>query len=142
MGKNKGFDVIADAHERANHNFHPSYWFNRVTSFTMAEWKANKYFAPIFFVGYTAVGVLWLNSLNQTASAANKSVWSFLFDFSDSSTTARFTGILLFSVFWVITATATVQVIIQRIYAPLPTSQLEHKKEKKKKYPKRPKNYR
>ncbi len=141
MGKKKGFDIIADAHERANHNFHPSYWFNRVNSFTMAEWKANKYFAPIFFVGFTIVGALWLNSLNQTALAAGKSFWSFLLDFSDSSTIARFIGVLLFLGYWVIIATATVQVIVQRIYAPPSTSRPERTKEKKKKYPRRPKNW-
>lgn len=141
MGKNKGFDVIEDAHERANHNFHSAYWFNRVTSFTLAEWKANKYFAPMFFIIYTTVGVLWLNSFNQTALAANKTFWSLLFDFSDSSTTARLTGILLFSVFWVITAIATFQAVMQRIYASPPAPQPERRKEKKKKYPKRPKNY-
>ena len=141
MAKRKGFDVIADAHERANHNFHRSYWFNRVTSFTMAEWKANKYFAPIVFVGYTIAGVLWLNFLNQTALAANKTLWSFLFDFSNSSTTARFVGILFFSAYWVILAIATVQVIVQRTYASPTTSQPERRKEKKKKHPKRPKNY-
>ena len=28
MGKNKGIDIIEEAHERANHNFHSTYWFN------------------------------------------------------------------------------------------------------------------
>ena len=140
MAKRKGFDVIADAQERANHNFHRSYWFNRVTSFTMAEWKANKYFAPIFFVGYTIAGVLWLNSL-KNGFDSGKTLWSFLFDFSDSSTTARFVGILLFSAYWVILAIATVQVIVQRIHASPSTSLPERRKEKKKKYPRRPKNY-
>lgn len=141
MGKKKGFDVIADAHERANHNFHSVYWFNRVTSFTLAEWKANKYFAPLFFVIYTTVGLLWLNSLHQTAFAADKTFWSFLFDFSDSSTIALFTGVLLFSVYWVILMVATVQVVVQRIFSSPPVSQPERKREKKKKYPKRPKNW-
>jgi hypothetical protein len=140
MGKNKGFDFIEDLHERANHNINPYYWFNRVTPFTIAQWKANKYFAPMFFVIYSTVGLLWFSSLNQAALAADKTFWSFLFDFTDSFTTARFVGILLFSVFWVIAGIATVQSVLQRVIAaPAPESQ--RKKEKKKKYPKRPKNY-
>jgi hypothetical protein len=107
----------------------------------MAEWKANKYFAPIFFVGYTIAGMLWLNSLNQTVLAADKTFWSFLFDFRDSSTTTRFVGILLFFAYWVILAIATVQVIVQRTYASPTTSQPERRKERKKKHPKRSKNY-
>ena len=141
MGKNKGFDVIADAHERANHNINPYYWFNRVTPYTIAHWRTNKYFAPLFFVIYTSIGILWLNSLNQTALAENKAFWSFIFDFRDSSTSARFVGILLFSACWVITGIAAFQTIVQRSLAPTPDPEPERKKEKKTKQPKRPKNY-
>jgi hypothetical protein len=107
----------------------------------MAQWRANKYFAPMFFVVYSTIGVLWLNSLYQDALAANKTFWSFLFDFSDSFTAARFVGVLLFSVYWVIMTIATVQIVVQRMYSSPPTPQPERKKEKKKKYPKRPKNW-
>lgn len=141
MGKKKGFDFIEDLHERANHNINPYYWFNRVTPFTLAQWRTNKYFAPIFFFVYSAGGTLWLNSLNQAALAENKTFWEFIFDFGDSFTSTRFVGILLFSIYWVITAIATTQVIVQRIQASPSTSQPERRKEKKKKYPKRPKNW-
>jgi|RhiMetdeSRZDD1v2_1073273.scaffolds.fasta_scaffold838343_2 hypothetical protein len=141
MGKNKNIDFITDMQDRANHNINPYYWFNRVTPFTMAQWRTNKYFAPLFFIMYTSIGVLWLYTLNEAALVDNKSFWAFLFDFDDALTTARFVGVLLFSVYWVIAGIGTVQNIIQRIYAPTPISQPERKKEKKKKYPKRPKNY-
>lgn len=140
MGKNNRFDIISDAHERADHNINPYYWFNRVTSFTMAQWRTNKYFSPIFFIIYSAVGVLWFNSLHQAAMQTNNTFWSFVFNFSDSFTSERFVGILLFSVYWVISGIGTVQSIIQRIYTPHLAFQPERKKEKKK-YPKRPKNY-
>ena len=141
MGKNKNIDFITDMQERANHNINPYYWFNRVTPFTMAQWRTNKYFAPLFFIMYTCIGVLWLYALKEAALVENKSFWAFLFDFEDAFTTARFVGVLLFSVYWVIAGIGTVQNIIQRIYAPTSISQPERKKEKKKKYPKRPKNY-
>jgi len=141
MGKNKGIDIIEEAHERANHNFHSLYWFNRVTSFTVAQWNVNKTLFPILFVAFTLLGLLGIFSLNQIASAQNQTFWSYLFDFSDSSTTARFTGILMFTVLWIISGIGAVQAIVQRIYAPSPKPQLERKREKKKKYPKRPKNY-
>lgn len=141
MGKKKGFDIVEDAHERANHNFNPYYWFNRVTPFTLAQWKTDKYFAPLFFVMYTTVGVLWLIALNQNAAQDDKTFWKFIFDFSNSFTSARFVGLLLFSIYWVLIAAATVQVIVQRIFSSPPVSQPERKREKKKKYPKRPKNW-
>ena len=141
MGKNKGFDIVEDAHERANHNINPYYWINRVTPFTMAQWRANKYFAPMFFVIYTSIGILWVYALKDVALLENKSFWGYLFDFHDSSTTARFIGILIFSAIWVIAGIGTAQSILQRVYAPPSTPQPERRKEKKKKYPKRPKNY-
>ena len=141
MSKNKNIDFITDLHERANHNINPHYWFNRITPFTIAQWKTNKYFAPLFFVMYTSLGALWLYAVNQAALVDNKTFWSYLFDFSNSSTTARFTGIFIFSVIWVITGIGTVQSILQRVYARPSTPQPERRKEKKKKYPKRPKNY-
>jgi hypothetical protein len=141
MGKNKGVDFVEDLYERANHNMKPHYWINRVTPFTMAQWRANKYFAPMFFVIYTSIGILWIYAFNEAARLEHKSFWGFLFDFHDSSTTARFIGILIFFAGWVITGIGTAQSILQRVYAPPSTPQPERRKEKKKKYPKRPKNY-
>jgi len=141
MGKNKGVDFVEDLYERANHNMKPHYWINRVTPFTMAQWRANKYFAPMFFVIYTSIGILWIYAFNEAALLEHKSFWGFLFDFHDSSTTARFTGILIFSAGWVITGIGTAESVLQRIYAPPSTPQPERRKEKKKKNPKRPKNY-
>jgi len=37
MGKKKGFDVIAEAHERANNNINPYYWFNKITYFQLTS---------------------------------------------------------------------------------------------------------
>ena len=137
-----GFDIIKDAHERANHNFHSSYWFNRLTSFTVAQWNVNKALFPILFVAFTLLGLLGIFSLNQIAFEQSKTFWSYLFDFRDSSTTARFTGILMFTVLWTISGIGTVQSVLQRIHSPItPARRLERKREKKKKYPKRPKNY-
>jgi len=142
MGKrNQNVDFITDLQERANHNINPHYWFNRVTPYTMAQWKANSYFAPLFFVIYSSIGVLWLIALNENAVRESKTFWQFIFDFRDSFTSARFVGLLLFSIYWVIYTIATVQAFKQRIHA-LSITQPVRKKEKKKKYPKRPKNYR
>lgn len=141
MSKNKGIDIIEEAHERTNHNFHSSYWFNRVTSFTVAQWNANKILFPILFAAFTFLGLLGIFSLDQIAFEQNKTFWSYILDFSDSSTTARFTGILMFTVLWIVSGIGAVQSVLQRIYASPPAPQPERKKEKKKKYPKRPKNY-
>ena len=141
MGKkNKGFDVIAEAHERANNNINPYYWMHRVTSFTVAGWRINKMLSPIFFVLFSVVGYLMLNSFNESAIEKNQTFFSFLFDFTDSATTARFVGVLFLSFYWIVAGIGTAQNVLQSIFSP-PSPEPEVKKEKKKKQPKRPKNY-
>jgi accessory gene regulator protein AgrB len=138
--KNKGFDVITEAHERANHNINPYYWINRVTSYQVAQWRIWKMLSPIFFVFYTLLGYLMLSNFNKIATEQNQTFFSTLFDFTDSATTARFVAFLFFSFYWVVLAIGTIQNILQFIFAPPPPEQ-EVRKEKKKKQPKRPKNY-
>ncbi len=141
MGKkNKGFDVIAEAHERANQNINPYYWINRVTSYQVAQWQIGKMLSPIFFVLYSLIGYLMLNNFNKLATGQNQTFFSFLFDFTDSATTARFVGVLFFIFYWIVFGIGTIQNILRLFFAP-PVPEPEVKKEKKKKYPKRPKNY-
>jgi len=137
MAKKRGHDVIADAHERANHNINPYYWVNRVTSFTIAAWKTNKYLSPIFFFIYTVIGVLMLNSQGLLAEEQGKDLLGYLFDFSDSATSARAVGTLLYLFYWVVLAFGTVQTITKRITTPPSYSSPRPEKGKKKKYPKR-----
>jgi hypothetical protein len=138
--KNKGFDVIAEAHERANHNINPYYWINRITSYQVAQWRIWKMLSPIFFVFYTLLGYLMLSNFNKIAIEQNQTFFSALFDFTDSATTARFVAFLFFSFYWLVLGIGTIQNILQFIFAPPPPEQ-EVRKEKKKKQPKRPKNY-
>ncbi|HCK67624.1 MAG TPA: hypothetical protein DHW49_15290 [Anaerolineae bacterium] len=83
---------------------------------------------------------LALSSLSEFAGEHNRTFLSVLFDFSDSRTTARFVAFLFFSFFWIVTGIGTIQNIIVWLFMP-PIPKPEIKKEKKKKYPKRPKNY-
>ncbi len=46
-GEQKGFDVVAEAHERAEHNINPYYWMNRITNRRLAEWPVGKKLAVI-----------------------------------------------------------------------------------------------
>ena len=141
MGKkNKGFDVIAEAHERANNNINPYYWMNRVTLYKLAQWRVDKMLSPVFFVLYSITGYVVLSVYSEIATKQDQSLLSFLFDFTDSATTARFVFILFLCFLWVVSGVATIQNILYRIFAP-PLPESEVKKEKKKKYPKRPKNY-
>ena len=141
MGKKNNIDFISDLQERSNHNVNHYFWINRVTPFTIAQWKTNKYFAPLTFIMYSVIGLGWVQSLNQSALEENKTFWSVIFDFHDATTSARFASVLLIFLLWAILGIGTVQTILQRIYAPPITAQHKPKKEKKKKYPKRPKNY-
>ena len=84
---------------------------------------------------------LWVMAINEAATEAGISFWLYLFDLSDGTKAARLAGTLLLLIYWVITGLATFQSITQRIYSPTISAQPERKKEKKKKYPKRPKNY-
>lgn len=141
MGKkDKGFNVIAEAHERANNNINPYYWFNRVTSFQVVEWRINKMLSPIFFLLYSAIGYLALNNFIKMATEQNQTFFSALFDFTDSSTTARFVAFLFLFFYWIVSGVGAIQNVLQFIFA-LPMSEPEVKKEKKKKQPNRPKNY-
>ena len=141
MGKkNKGFDVISEAHERANHNINPYYWLNRITFYQVTQWRIQKMVSPIFFVFYSIVGYLLLNKFDKLAVEHNQTFFSFLFDFTDSATTARFVSFLLFSFYWIVLGVGTIQNILQSVFAP-PPPKSEVKKQKKKKQPKRPKNY-
>jgi hypothetical protein len=142
MSKNKGFDIIEEAHERANHNYHTTYWFNRVTTFTIAQWKAGKYFAPFVFIIITSFGLLRLDALSQTALLENKSLWSLLFDFNDLEKSASPPNTFLLFLFWIVSGIGTVQNIVQGVYSAVSKSTPKRRKEKKKKLPKRPKNYR
>lgn len=47
MGKNKGFDIIEEAHERANHNINPYYWFNHINNFRLAEMVTSLAFSVV-----------------------------------------------------------------------------------------------
>ncbi len=61
MGKGKGFDVVADAHELSQHNINPHYWINKVTSYTYARWMAEKKIAILFapFLLVTLALIVW-----------------------------------------------------------------------------------
>ena len=138
--RNHNVDFITDMQERADHNINPHYWFNRVTPFTIAQWKTDKWFNPLFFVIYSAMGGLLLLATNDQAVQEKRTFWAVMFDFSNSFTIARCTGLLFFLFLWVILAISTSQSVLQVIYAArLPKP--KRKRERKKKYPKRPKNY-
>ena len=47
MAKGKGSDFFEEAHEHAEHNINPYYWFNRVDRFQYAKWLSNLAFSPI-----------------------------------------------------------------------------------------------
>jgi len=142
MGKKKGLDVISDAHERAKHNMNPYYWFNRVTPFTIAQWRASKRFSPLFFIMFSIIGVLILDHQSSVATEQGKSLLGYLFDFSDSFTSAKAVGFLLLFFYWIVLGIGTFQSISERLTAPLPKATSRPKKKKEKKHPKRRKDYR
>lgn len=78
MGKkNKGFDVIAEAHERANNNINPYYWMNRVTLYKLAQWRVDKMLSPVFFVLYSITGYVVLSVYSEIATKQDQSLLAF-----------------------------------------------------------------
>lgn len=142
MAKNKGFDIVAEAQERAEHNMNPYYWFNRATSYTVAQWKVDKLFTPLLFLMYSLIGIVLLTYFNASANEQNKTLFSLLFDFSDSSASANSAKMIIFFMLWIILGISSVQVLIRWIYLRRqPKIEPNPKKEKKRKHPKRPKNW-
>src|SRR5688572_26016217 len=134
MGKKKGFDVIAEAHERANNNINPYYWFNRITHFQLTSWKIQtRIFSPIMFVMSSIAGYIILTTLSDSAIKQGRTFLSVLFDFSDSATTAFFVTSLFLFFFWIVAGIGTIQTILFWLFAP-PIPKPEIKREKKKKH--------
>ena len=139
MAKGKGFDPVADAQELSEHNLNPYYWVNKVTSYTYAQWMAERKIAvialPMYLVSWAAM--IWI--LTNAATTKQSSIWKIIFDFSSSQSLA-FLISLLFMFFYTVVIFI---MIIQLIFAPRvkPTVPSEHKPEKKKKLPKHRKDY-
>jgi len=138
MAKRRGFDVIEDAHELAQHNYHHPYWVNRVTSYTYATWMAEKKLSMIIIPFLIITWILVI----KTLASGERGFWNELFDFSDAASTYRF-ALFLFLIFYTaVTLIASFQVLVDRIQKPIEQpEQNEKKKEKKKKNPKRRKDY-
>ena len=121
MGKRDRTDLISDAHERANNNINPYHWFNRVTPFTMARMKASLAFSWIDLI---------LMSLFMIALYTQ---WERL----TSSITGYF-GIALIAALWVLSFLRFMRWLA---YKMVNTPIIHRPKERKKRHPKRPKNY-
>ena len=135
MGKRKGFDIIEDAHELAQHNYGHPYWVNRVTSYTYATWMAEKKIS-VFMLPFVIFTWIFLFRFLSDASAEGTSVWKVIFNFSDSASTAWFVSLLYLIFYTLITTIAAVQTLTRK-----PPPKIEIPKEKRKKYPKRRKDY-
>ena len=133
MAKRKGLDVIEDAHEQARHNFHSSYWLNRVTSYTYATWMAQKKLSPLVLPILLAA---WIGVIS--ALTGKGAIWKALFIFRSAESTYRFVSFLLLLFYTMINIIAAYQVIFTKRQKPV--RQME-RKEAKKRQPKRRKDY-
>jgi hypothetical protein len=119
MAKNRP-DLIRDAHEHVNHNFNPYYWFNKVDSVELAKMRAGLALSVIEFI-VVSIALLF-------------SIIAYLSDYQ-----SLFLYVIgLSSVFWVILFLRSKQWYKIRRNQAIPQV---HPKERKKKLPKRPKNY-
>ena len=138
MAKGKGFDVISEAHERAQHNINPHYWVNRVTHFTYASWMAEKKLSLMILPFLIITWIIVISNLTGGESNDNN-FWKTLFDFSDAASTNRFVLFLFLVFYTIITLIASFQVVFSRFQKSM--EQTERKEKRKKKHPKRRKDY-
>ncbi len=93
--KQRGFDVVAEAQERAEHNINPYYWMNRITSRRLAEWAVQKNLAIIFAPFYVVILVLLVENIGR--------------DFNGSSAPAAIAALLMFGLITIIEIIMAVQ---------------------------------
>jgi len=142
MGRKKGYNIIDEAHERANNNINPYYWFNRVTPYTIARMKAaKKAFSGFYFAIFTLIVVGGFYELHVNAVENGQTLARYIFDFSDANTSSRFVSLALPFFLWVVYGIGTVQNIIARLATPPTNPAPKPKKAKKKKHPKHRKDY-
>lgn len=119
MAKKNRNDLISDAHEHANNNINPYYWFNRIDNFRLAEWRASWALGPIELVVYS------LAIIFATAVAISE------------KQSKIFILVAILGVFWLHAFIRTIRYIaFKNSNFPVPKP-----KEKKERLPKRPKNY-
>ncbi len=83
-----------------------------------------------------------LTSFNARAEEQNKTLLSLLFNVSDSATSTSSAGMIIFFIMGAIAAIGSVQVLMQWVYdLRHPQIKPKPRKEKKRKHPKRPKNW-
>lgn len=123
MAKGKKPDFIEEVHERANNNINPYYYFNKINSFKIAEWRASLAFSVIETVLLTIALVFTLIVAYVEKSFSNYSL-----------------PIAAFGIIWCISIVRSIQWFsLKREQSK--TNQHPKPKERKKKAPKHRKDY-
>ena len=138
MAKGKGFDPIADAHELAEHNINPYYWVNKVTSYTYARWMAEKKMAVILLPLYVIAWVAVIHSFREAAASKDISIWSLILDFTNGYTLYSLVQLLFLALYTGIVVIMVLQMLLSPPQKPAPT---DVHSQKKRKLPKRRKDY-
>jgi len=119
MGRKNDTDLIRDMQERADHNINPYYWFNKVDSFQLAQWRASLAVSVIETV-LISIGLIFVIAASL---AEGKAQWILP---------------AVLAPFWLLSLLRTMRWFsLQKNKPTVPPKP----KERKKKLPKRPKNY-
>jgi len=122
MAKGKGSDFVEEAHEHAEHNINPYYWFNRVDRFQYAKWLSDLAFSPIEALVFSIALVFTL-----VVIIIDKSWGLFVFLF------------IPLAIFWFLSLIRAIKFFEMRRQSK--NTQPTKPKERKKKLPKRRKDY-
>ena len=120
MGKKEKFDFIRDVEEHANHNFHESFWYNKIDSLQLEKMRASLAISVIEFVFASIIIILV--------------VVAYISDPQD----VFLIPLALVGAVWWISLLRSKKWFELKKNKPKPENP---PKEKKKKLPKRPKNY-
>lgn len=119
MGRRNRLDFFRDRNEHVEHNFHDAYWFNKIDSYILAKWRANLAVSVIESIIFTIALVLVI-----------------MFSIADGK--AQTVLLVILGVGWIITTLRAMRwFALKKAQKPV----IQRPKERKKKLPKRPKNY-
>ncbi len=135
MSRKKNRDLLDYHREWVDHSYNPGYWINKVSWLNLAEWRfTRRYSRFLGILGLLSCGAIFLLFyLIQRSESPDEeiSIWQFLFNPEGLSSTVMFLFGLVVSV----------ALLLRKPEREEPAGQAVQKREKKKKLPKRRKDY-
>jgi len=145
----RGLNAVADSQERAEHNMNPYYWTNRITLMKIGAWRSKRFAVAVFLFFNLFLGLLWLGiddrpyAIKIFLEIVKPENAVHIFD-NAQNLSGFLSGVVLLLI-WLYAAIGSIREIrswIQARYHQVgPQAFIARKRQVRKKYPRRPKNY-